>query len=213
MKTDRNIFAAVFSAFLLAFPLAAEGGVSVSVSVGGDFPMSERIPDVKGSSGSSARALPGGFGAVKLGMSVDDVKEMLKQDSRFGYRGDRDVSLLPGDNRVLIETDTSRTAPYSYLDRCWFQFYEDKLYTITINMNRDKLDHYSVFSTLCEKYGNPVSLNPDKAEWRDGSVIIDLERPLALKYTDRAVFEKLQADAMVDKTAGEKSRENFLEGL
>ncbi len=213
MKTDRNIFAAVFSAFLLAFPLAAEGGVSVSVSVGGDFPMSERIPDVKGSSGSSAQALPGGFGAVKLGMSVDDVKEMLKQDSRFGYRGDRDVSLLPGDNRVLIETDTSRTAPYSYLDRCWFQFYEDKLYTITINMNRDKLDHYSVFSTLCEKYGNPVSLNPDKAEWRDGSVIIDLERPLALKYTDRAVFEKLQADAMVDKTAGEKSRENFLEGL
>lgn len=210
MKTDRNIFAAVFSAFLLAFPLAAEGGVSVSVSVGGDFPMSERIPDVKG---SSAQALPGGFGAVKLGMSVDDVKEMLKQDSRFGYRGDRDVSLLPGDNRVLIETDTSRTAPYSYLDRCWFQFYEDKLYTITINMNRDKLDHYSVFSTLCEKYGNPVSLNPDKAEWRDGSVIIDLERPLALKYTDRAVFEKLQADAMVDKTAGEKSRENFLEGL
>ncbi|HBG65781.1 MAG TPA: hypothetical protein DDW78_04860 [Treponema sp.] len=175
--------------------------------------MSERIPDVKGSSGSSAQALPGGFGAVKLGMSVDDVKEMLKQDSRFGYRGDRDVSLLPGDNRVLIETDTSRTAPYSYLDRCWFQFYEDKLYTITINMNRDKLDHYSVFSTLCEKYGNPVSLNPDKAEWRDGSVIIDLERPLALKYTDRAVFEKLQADAMVDKTAGEKSRENFLEGL
>ena len=71
-------------------------------------------------------------------MSLDDVKELLQKDTRFGYRGDRDVSLLPGENRVLIETDTSRTAPYSYLDRCWFQFYEDKLYTITINMNRDK---------------------------------------------------------------------------
>lgn len=213
MKISRYVIAAVFSSILLGFPLSADGSVTVSVSAGADFPMSERIPETKGSGTAAVQALPGGFGTVKLGMSLDDVKELLQKDTRFGYRGDRDVSLLPGENRVLIETDTSRTAPYSYLDRCWFQFYEDKLYTITINMNRDKLDHYSVFKQLCDKYGNPVSLNPDKAEWKDGSVIIDLERPLALKYTDRAVFEKLQADAMVDKTAAEKSREKFLEGL
>ena len=162
---------------------------------------------------ASTEAVPDSFGSVKLGMSVDDVKAMLAKDSQFGYRGDRDVSLMAGENRTLIETDSARYAPYSYLDRCWFQFYEDKLYIMTINMNQEKLDHYSVFSQLCEKYGTPTSLNPDKSEWVSDTVIVDLERPLSIKYTDRTVMEKIQNASFVDKTAKEKSREQFLEGL
>lgn len=160
-----------------------------------------------------AQPIPDSFGNIKLGMSVDEVKEMLKKDMQFGYRGDRDVSLMPGENRTLIETDSARYAPHSYLDRCWFQFYEDKLYIMTINMNQEKLDHYSVFSQMCEKYGSPTSLNPDKSEWISSSVIVDLERPLSIKYTDRAVMEKIQNASFVDKTAKEKSREQFLKGL
>ncbi|MCR5762495.1 MAG: hypothetical protein K6G00_03845 [Treponema sp.] len=162
---------------------------------------------------TQAASVPDSFGNVKLGMSVDDVKEMLKKDSQFGYRGDRDVSLMAGENRTLIETDSSRYAPYSYLDRCWFQFYEDKLYIMTINMNQEKLDHYSVFSQLCEKYGTPTSLNPDKSEWVSDTVIVDLERPLSIKYTDRVVMEKIQDASHVEKTSKEKNREQFLEGL
>lgn len=157
--------------------------------------------------------LPSGYRGIQLGMSVDQVKEALKKDLSFGYRGDRDVSLLPGENRTLIETDTSKTAPYSFLDRCWFQFYEDRLYTITLNLRRSKIDHYSVFSSLSEKYGNPGSLSPEKSEWKDSGVIMSLERPLTLKYTDRKIFEQLQADALVNKSADEMARDEFLEGL
>ena len=57
-------------------------------------------------------SLPDGFTKLRFGMSVDQVKDELKKDLNFGYRGDRDVSLLPGENRILIETDTSKTAPY-----------------------------------------------------------------------------------------------------
>ena len=92
----------------------------------------------------SQNQLPSGFKNIKLGMSVDEVKDALKKDVQFGYRGDRDVSFLPGTTNVLIETETSKNAPYSYLDRCWFQFYEEKLYVITINIKTTKLDHYSV---------------------------------------------------------------------
>ena len=49
-------------------------------------------------------ALPGGYGSVVLGMSVDSAKNALKEDPAYGYRGDRDVSLLPGEDRVLIST-------------------------------------------------------------------------------------------------------------
>lgn len=157
--------------------------------------------------------LPQGFANIRLGMSVDEVKEALQKDSQFGYRGERDVSLLPGENRVLIETDTSRTAPYSFLDRCYFQFYEDKLYIITINMRTNRLDHYSVFSSLCKKYGNPTTLNPEKSEWENTSILMSLERPLTIKYTDRVVFERLLQESLVEHSYAEKSREEFLQGL
>ena len=175
---------------------------------------SNQESDQRSDLGSDQRSsLPGGYSKISLGMSVDEVKDALKSDSQFGYRGERDVSLLPGENRTLIETDTSRTAPYSYLDRCWFQFYEDKLYIITITMRPERMDHYSLFKTLTDKYGNPDSLNPSKSEWTDDSVIMTLERPLTIKYTDKKVFDDLQSKSLVNKTVIEQNKESFLEGL
>ncbi len=158
-------------------------------------------------------SLPTGYAKINLGMSLDSAKEALKNDPQFGYRGDRDVSLLPGDARILVETDTSINAPYSFLDRCWFQFFEEKLYIITVNIKSDKVDYYSVFSTLCQKYGNPSSLNPEKAEWKNDSVIMTLERPLTLKYTDKKVFESLLDSSNVNKSVKEQNRDSFLGGL
>ena len=59
--------------------------------------------------------LPRGYGGIELGMTLDEVKEKLKKNSEFGYHGDRDVSLLPGENRVLIETDTAAGHVNSFL--------------------------------------------------------------------------------------------------
>ena len=161
----------------------------------------------------SHNQLPSGFKNIKLGMSVDEVKDALKKDVQFGYRGDRDVSFLPGTTNVLIETETSKNAPYSYLDRCWFQFYEEKLYVITINIKTTKLDHYSVFSTLCNKYGIPPVFNPEKAQWSDSSVIMSLERPLTIKYTDKKTYDKILEESRVESSAEEMTRESFLESL
>ena len=92
--------------------------------------------------------LPLGYGSVKLGMSMDEAKQLLCQNPAYGYRGERDVSLLPGENRALISTKGML-----FLDECWFQFDNDRLYIITINLNTEQIDYYSVFSKLCEKYG------------------------------------------------------------
>lgn len=164
------------------------------------------------SSFAFAESLPKGYGKVNLGMEVDSVKDALKSVPDFGYRGDRDVSLAPNSKEVIIETDASFLSQ-SFFDRCWFQFYEKKLYIITLNLNPARIDYYSVFKKLCEKYGNPQSLNPDKSVWQDGSVIMSLEKPLALKYVDASQFQKLQDSSRVDKSETEKSRDKFLEGL
>ena len=46
--------------------------------------------------------LPSSFHEITLGMGIEDVKELLKNDSSFVYRGERDVSLLLNQKRSLI---------------------------------------------------------------------------------------------------------------
>ena len=157
-------------------------------------------------------SLPNGYSSAKLGMDIDSLKEALKKDHQFGYRGDRDVSLSPSDGQFLIETDGSKFG-FSFLGRCWFQFANDKLYIITLNLDQSKVDHYSVFAKLCEKYGNPDELSPKKSVWRDGDVILSLEKPLTLKYTDAKVFDSKKDSSNVEKTTAEKARDEFLESL
>lgn len=158
-------------------------------------------------------SLPTGYKDIQFGMSVDDVKDALKADASFGYRGDRDVSLSKTENQTLIETDAERYAPNSFLTRCWFQFYDDALCTITLNLRRSKIDYHTVFSTLTQKYGEPTNLSPNRAEWRDDNVIMSLEKPLTLKYVDKQVFDDKQSSSKSARSADEQSKEDFLDGL
>lgn len=160
-----------------------------------------------------SESVPNGYAGVELGMTFEQVKKALRDNLDFGYRGERDVSLLPGENRILIETDTSTFAGFSYLDRCWFQFYNEKLYIITININREKMDHFSIFDSLCKKYGTPQSVSPEKSVWQSKTVTMSLERPLTLKYVDQKVFDELQNKSKVSPSGTEQTREMFLKGL
>lgn len=157
--------------------------------------------------------LPFGYDNIELGMSVEETKDELLKNSDFGYHGDRDVSLFPDQQKVLIETDAQSGHGLNFLNRCWFQFYDNKLYTIIININPEKMDYYSIFTTLCNKYGEPESLNPQKATWKNENVTMSLEKPLSLKYIDNEVFNKLQQYSTIQKSGTEITREMFLDKL
>ncbi len=176
-----------------------EDQASVSITIGGNGkkPQNKEI-----------QPLPRKYRTMQLGMNIDDVKKALANDSIFGYRGERDVSLLPSPNRVLIET-----SGLSFLDRSWFQFYEDKLYTMIFKLDEDRVDFYSMFKTLNEKYGEPTSLSPDKVVWKDDSITLCLERPLTIKYIDTKVFKEIQDKAGIEKNKEEVTRQGFLDSL
>ena len=156
----------------------------------------------------SPEALPAGYRSIVLGMDFEAVKDALKKDGLFGYRGERDVSLLPGENRVLIETLST-----GYLARCWFQFYENKLYTIIINFNPEKIDFYSVLTELLKKYGEPASLSPETVYWQNADISLNLERPVSLKYMDMHVFNALADESSVEESAAEILRSHILDAL
>ena len=152
--------------------------------------------------------LPYGYSTVQLGMTLEETQTALLKDPDFGYRGERDVSLLPGENRQIIETKGG-----SFLDNCWFQFYDNYLYIISINVNQEFMDYYSIFSTLCKKYGNPIYLDPEKATWEDKDVILSLEKPLCLKYTDAKISDQILEQAEVQQSTIEYLRQGFLDSL
>lgn len=157
------------------------------------------------------QSLPNGYQNIKLGMSLDETKDQLQKNAEFGYHGDKDVSLLPSQKEVLIETDAEEGHGTPFLERCWFQFYDDNLYIITININKNRMDYYSMFKTFLEKYGNPTSIDPSKSCWKDDSVTIILEKPLSVKYIDNKTYEEIQKKATVEISAEEYTRELFLE--
>ncbi|MGL4982952.1 MAG: hypothetical protein ACRC4W_08915 [Treponemataceae bacterium] len=152
--------------------------------------------------------LPNGYEGITLGSSFESTKEALIANSIFGFRGDRDVSLLPTQNRILIETVGN-----SYIGRSWFQFFENALYVIIINFNTKKMDFHSIFTALNNKYGEPVSVTPQKILWENEKVMMVLERPLTLKYIDVAAFNRLQEDSSTKKSATEIIRQEFLDSL
>ncbi|UTC62424.1 hypothetical protein E4O00_12655 [Treponema sp. OMZ 788] len=170
-----------------------------------DKEMLDKNPPEKTENVSQFAELPSGYRGIILGMNADSAKDALLKDSIFGYRGERDVSLLPGKNRSLIETKGS-----SNIKRAWFQFYEDSLYIIIIQMDTDKIDYYSMYAALSAKYGEPLSIDPKRAIWKNETVSMILERPLAIKYIDLKVFDALLEKSQTDKAYSDILREEFI---
>ena len=154
----------------------------------------------------AAQSLPRGFRAVSLGMSLDQAKQALKSDPLFLYRGDPDVSFLPQTKQYLIEC-----AGASYLRRAYFQFSDARLYIMIFILDPQKLDHYSLFSAFSRKYGQPASLSPQETVWQSDTVRFSLERPLTVKYIDRAVFGSTLEAGKAPADLEQLSREKFIE--
>lgn len=149
---------------------------------------------------------PASFRGIALGMSVDQVKEVLRRDALYRYRGDPDVSFLPSSGESLIECEGS-----SYLSRAYFQFAGGALYVFILVLDPKKLDHYSLFTAFNAKYGLPTSFDPREAVWQSDAVRFSLERPLTVKYIDRRVFEAQVARGAAQQDLEMLSRERFIE--
>lgn len=152
--------------------------------------------------------LQSGFGSLVLGMTIDEAKENLSTDPNFDYRGDPDVSFSPATQAPIIQTDGT-----AFVARAILQFDQDRLYSITLALDQHRLDYYSVFVSLSERYGDPRTLDPDAAIWSDERVRLSLERPLTLKYLDAQRFEQLREEYRAAESLDAITREAFLEQL
>jgi hypothetical protein len=153
-----------------------------------------------------SQGLPSGFRGLNLGMKIEDAKEALRGDPLFAYRGDPDVSFLPRSTETLIEC-----AGNSYLKRAYLQFQEGKLLSLILVLQEDRLDHFTLFSALQRKYGQPASLTPRETVWQSEQVRFSLEKPLTVKYLERKSFEAVRSEGAPQKDLSEMARDRFVE--
>ena len=150
------------------------------------FSQSEDISVLRSDSYES----PKGFRSITLGMEIDAVKEALQQDPFFNYSGPPDVSLSPTRNQTIIETEGS-----VFIKRGYFQFVSEKLFILTLMMDPLRVDYFSVFTALNNKYGKPEELSPRDAVWEFDEVRLSLERPVILKYEDLSAVKDIAGDS------------------
>lgn len=122
-------------------------------------------------------SLPQGFSGLMLGDSFEDVSTLLLDTPYFLYRGEPDVHFLSDTNQTTIVA-----AGREYVTQGLFQFVEEELHIITLFLNSELLDYYTMYITLSGKYGDPIEVNPEVMKWKDEKVQLLLEKPLTLKY-------------------------------
>ncbi|MDR2942387.1 MAG: hypothetical protein LBV17_07340 [Treponema sp.] len=149
--------------------------------------------------------LPRQFRELSLGMNIDDLKATLIKDNYFDFRGDRDVSFLPVRNQSLVETTGS-----SFIKRAFFQLRDGSVFIMAFSLNTVIIDHYSVFTQLVKKYGQPSYLDPSASIWETDETRIALERPLTVKYIDKAVFNDIVNESGLLESGQVKLRQDFL---
>ncbi|GHV01969.1 hypothetical protein FACS189485_01350 [Spirochaetia bacterium] len=157
---------------------------------------------------STTDTLPRNFREISLGMGLDELKAALAEDPLFNFRGDRDVSFLPAREESLVET-----TGLSFVRRAFFQLREGSVFIMAFTLNSDQVDHYSIFTSLVEKYGQPNSLNPRQAVWETETTRLALERPLTVKYIDMAVFNGIIDESATVESAEIRRRQEFIDAF
>jgi hypothetical protein len=157
-------------------------------------------------SGAGEKALPRQFREMVLGMGLDDLKLALQRDSLINFRGDRDVSFLPAREESLVEASGT-----SFIKRAFFQIRDGSVFIMAFALNTDMMDHYSVFTGLVDKYGQPSYLDPREAVWENDEIRIAVERPLTVKYIDKKVFDDIISESTLIQSHRIRDRQEFLD--
>ena len=206
MMMSRNFRFALAYGFFLVFLFAGLRGlaaqeISWKYSDGTPIENSGKAPE-----NAEKTALPRQFRELFLGMGLEELKSALTKDSYFNFRGDRDVSLLPARNQSLVETTGSL-----FIRKAFFQFRDGELFIMAFAMDTSRVDHYSIWTALVEKYGKPSFLNPKETVWENEDTRIAIERPLTVKYIDKRVFNDIIDESAILESGWVQLQRDFLD--
>lgn len=147
-----------------------------------------------------------GFMEITLGMTRDEVLEFADEKELIKVPKNRDVEFFPVENRKILTLSIEPEVPHMYL-----QFYNEKLYAITVVFDERAIDFLTLARTLEEKYGPYTELTPNWRKWKNGGSEIRVEKPAVVKYIALEEFLEV-TNFRSEKPVGDR-KTLLLEGL
>ena len=127
-----------------------------------------------------------GFMGIYIGMSREDVLGYAESQTDFKVPKNRDVEFFPVEERKILTLSMEPEIPHIYL-----QFYNDRLYAITVIFDQMYVNYFTLCKKVEEKYGKYMYLEPDMRKWEINGVEIRVEKPATVKYIALEDFLKV----------------------
>lgn len=156
---------------------------------------------------SGQETLPEGYKNIRLGMTREEVEEILKTSSDFENREEVLTIRIEPDKQIITSEG------YGYILIGYFHFSQDSLYQIFIKLDHTKIGYYNLLKNFTSKYGAPPLFEPKRAQWENDSVRLVIEKPGTLRYIYLPVWNQLLKSDLSDQKIIEKNRRNFLDNL
>ena len=118
-----------------------------------------------------------GFMGINIGMAREEVLSFADERDILKVPKNRDVEFFPVEERKILSLSIQPEVPHIYL-----QFFNDRLYAITVIFDEKYVDYYTLSGTLEDKYGPYSALTPRWRKWKVEEVEIKVEKPAVVKY-------------------------------
>jgi len=149
-----------------------------------------------------------GFMGINIGMSRDEVLQMAEENPLFEVPRNRDVEFFPVEERKILTLSLKPEIPHIYL-----QFYDDKLYAITLIFDPLYFDYYTLCQELQQNYGNYQNLTPSWRKWEKDGIEIRVEKSATVKYIALREFLEVTGFKKPELPDEKERRKLILEGL
>lgn len=156
----------------------------------------------------AASRLARSFRKIVLLEHFDSVMQKLKKDPLIMVDPSSDFGEFDEEDRNLIK---AKLPPY--LPNIYYQFYQKKLYVLSLFWNPKKISYLQLYRKLKKKYKKPIVFNSKQIIWEDKNTIIVLDNLPSIKYIDKKTFAIVKALAKKKKPLDDKVREKVLEDL
>ncbi len=158
--------------------------------------------------------LANGFFNVELGFTFDEVVAILQNEPLLVVLEEPEIFVVPESEQKVIRADGVKddATGYRFIQEAFFQFNDDdRLVVLSMSLNTNSIDYFSLFELHNKKYGNANVITPNKAQWNNESTTLIIERPLTVKYIMNS-FIRPQQDQYntIEQQAREQYREDFL---
>lgn len=152
--------------------------------------------------------LSDGYKDIKLGMTQNQVKNILKKTTEFNVKKEEVLSI-----RIEPDTEIISTEGYGFVNYGYFHFNDDKLFQILLKLSEEKLGYYLLLKRLTGRFGKPNDFTPKRASWENEQVKIIVEKPCTIKYIYLPVWSELIKNDLSKDTVLDSVRKKFVDDL